>query len=114
MRSILAAAFLAFLALGCGEADKFSGMRPDEGAFVEIPGWPALPAGVAGYNLYMAKKAEGPWEKVNDAPITGGRTRINHLDDGLEYCFRLTSVTSSGLEGKPSAVFKKKAAAPKK
>src|SRR5689334_24243508 len=52
----------------------------------------SLPKGVVGYNLYLSAKAEGPWEKINTTPITGGRTLVPYLEPGAEYYFYLTSV----------------------
>ncbi len=106
---VLACVPLALLALAaCNKPNKFAPMR-DMGAVVEFPSFPAPPKGVAGYNLYMAGKAAGPWEKMNDAPINGGRLMIPHLEEGKEYLFRMTSVGFNGAESKPGGVLKKKA-----
>jgi hypothetical protein len=109
MRNIfISLLFIATLA-ACASGDKFSAMRQDLGGKVEIPGWPALPKGVVGYNLYLAEKPEGPWEKINGSPISGGKTMVPYLEPGREYSFYLTSVRSDGVESKPSAPFKRKA-----
>lgn len=100
--------FIAGLS-ACASGTKFSAMSQELGGKVEIPGWPARPQGVAGYNLYLASKPDGPWEKINSAPITGGRTMVPYLEPGHEYSFYLTSVRADGLESKPSVPFKRKA-----
>jgi hypothetical protein len=112
MRQTLLTALLLSALLGCASGDKYSTMRPEYGGQVEFPGWPALAQGVVGYNLYLAPKAEGPWEKINEAPIKGGRTLVPYLEPNVEYFFRLTSVSSSGAESKPGAPFKRKASPP--
>jgi hypothetical protein len=114
MRKLFFMLCLLGLAAGCAQSNKYSAMRPEYGGQVEFPQWPALPQGAAGYNLYMAAKAEGPWEKITDIPITGGRMLVPYLDPGKEYFFRLTSVAKGGAESRPGQAFKRKAvAAPK-
>src|SRR5258708_1554259 len=106
---------LVLLALGfsagCSEANKFSAMRPEYVGQVDLPAWPPLPKGVAGYNLYLAPKADGPWEKINDIPITGGKMMVPYLEPGTDYFFRLTSVSAKGAESRPGGAFKRKAVA---
>jgi hypothetical protein len=102
---------LMALAAGCTRPDKFTVMKSDYRGRVELASWPALAKGVAGYNLYLAPKADGPWERINDQPITGGHMMVPYLEPGVEYCFRLTSVSSAGVESRPGGVFKRKATA---
>jgi hypothetical protein len=93
---------------GCGTKQPFGTLAPDYGAVVEFQRWPALARGVVGYNLYMAASDKGPWDKVNDIPVTG-HLFVPHLDDGKEYYFRYTAVGSKGKESAPTAAFKRKA-----
>ena len=109
MRGLIFFACILLFLPACGEGGKYSAMRPEFGGAVEFPGWPALPKGVAGYNLYLAPKPEGPWEKINDTPLGGGRMMVPYLEPGREYCFRLTAVTPSGKESAPGGILKKKA-----
>ncbi len=108
---------IAFLGLGlallasCSSAGKFSASKPDYRGYVEFGSWPALSRGVAGYNLYMAKESNADFDKINDLPITGGKTMIPYLDPGHTYYFKLTSVGINGMESKPGAVFKRAALA---
>ena len=97
------------LVWGCSEANKFSAMHPQYKGKVDFPTWPPLQKGVAGYNLYLAPKVEGPWEKINDLLITGGKMMVPYLEPGTEYYFRLTSVGANGRESRPGGAFKRKA-----
>jgi len=114
MQKILALGLALALFAGCSEGTKYSAMRPEYGGQAEFPTWPPLQKGVAGYNLYLAPKPEGPWEKINDFPITGGRMLVPYLQPGTDYYFRLTSVSSSGKESRPGGAFKRRAVASKK
>jgi hypothetical protein len=114
MRRMILAVLVMGLAAGCSEANKFSAMHPEYKGQVDFPTWPPLQKGVAGYNLYLAPKAAGPWEKINDLPITGGRMMVPYLEPGTEYFFRLTSVSSNGRESRPGGAFKRKATSSKK
>jgi hypothetical protein len=109
MRKIALGALLLGALLGCGKAGKFSGGERNFGAVVEFARWPAIPKGVAGYNLYMAQSSDGKFDKVNDSPITGGDIIVPDLVQGQNYFFKMTAVSSSGLEGKPGGVFTRKA-----
>jgi hypothetical protein len=102
------------LACACSEGGKYSAMRPEYGGQAEFPSWPALQKGVVGYNLYLAQVANGPWEKINETPITGGRMMVPYLEPDREYFFRLTSVAANGAESRPGGAFKRKAIASKK
>jgi hypothetical protein len=106
---VLAALVLGFFA-GCSEGNKYSAMRPEYGGAVEFPTWPPLAKSVAGYNLYLAPKPDGPWEKINDTPITGGKMMVPYLQPGQDYYFRLTSVGKNGMESRPGGAFKRRAA----
>lgn len=111
MRTLVLAALVLGFAAGCSEGNKFSAMHSEYGGVVDFPTWPALAKGVAGYNLYLAPKDAGPWEKINDLPITGGRMLVPYLQPDVEYYFRLTSVSASGAESRPGGAFKRKAVA---
>src|SRR4051812_26010505 len=114
MRNLMLAAAAALLFTACSPSTKYSAMHPEYGGQVEVPSWPALAKGVAGYTLSLAPAAAGPWEKINDFPITGGRMMVPYLEPDKEYFFRLTSVSSSGAESRPGGAFKRKAVASKK
>ncbi len=97
----------------CGGADKFRNSKGLLGV-VELGPFPKQAAGVGGYNLYMAKQADGEFEKINDQAVTGGsKIMVPMLLPGKEYYFRMTSVSSRdpSRESVPSAVFKRKAKA---
>lgn len=113
MKKIFLAAAALLIFSACSEGNKYSAMRPEYGGQAEFPSWPALQKGVAGYNLYIAQAAAGPWEKINDSPITGGRMMVPYLEPGREYFFRLTSVNAAGVESRPGGAFKRKAVASK-
>jgi hypothetical protein len=114
MRTLAMAALVIGLLVGCTEGNRYSAMKPEYGGQVELPTWPPLAKGVAGYNLYLAPQASGPWEKINDTPITGGHMLVPYLQPNTDYYFRLTSVSPSGLESRPGAAFKRRAVAAKK
>lgn len=114
MRLFVMAAVVAGLSFGCGEAGKYSMMKPEYGGQVEFPTWPPLAKGVVGYNLYVAPAAAGPWEKINDSPIAGGRMMVPYLEPDKEYFFRLTSTNDKGQESRPGGAFKRKATAKSK
>jgi hypothetical protein len=110
--SLLALAPLA-MAPSCSGADKFRNQSNLMGV-VELGPFPKQSPGVGGYNLYFAKKADGPFEKINEEPVAGGtRLMVPMLDPGTEYFFRMTSVSArdSSKESAPGQVFKRKAAA---
>ena len=111
MRLLILAALALSLGPGCAEGGKYSMMKPEYGGQVEFPTWPPLQKGVAGYNLYVAPAAAGPWEKINDFPITGGRMMVPYLEADKEYFFRLTSTNDKGQESRPGGAFKRKAVA---
>lgn len=104
---------MAGITAGCGKGNKFS-MANDFRGVVEIAAWPKLSPGVAGYNLYMSEEQNGKFEKINDLPITGGKTMIPYLDPGRDYWFKLTSVGTKGGESKPGGAWKRKAVEGKK
>ena len=43
------------------------------------------------------RKRGGPREKVNDYPITGECTTLDHVDEGNEYKFCVAAVTQPGV-----------------
>lgn len=101
------------IAPSCGGADLYRKNRNLMGV-VELGPFPALPQGVGGYNLYLATKADGPFEKINPQPVLGGsRLMVPYLNPGQEYYFRMTSVASKdpSRESPPGQVFKRTAAA---
>jgi hypothetical protein len=114
MRKLFLAAALMAVIAGCSEGGKYSAMKPEYGGEVLFPTWPPLAKGVAGYNLYLASQAAGPWEKINDSPITGGHMLVPYLQPNTDYYFHLTSVGTNGLESRPGASFKRRAVAAKK
>lgn len=108
LRTLTLLVALSLLASACDKSgNKFAMMKPDQGGIIEFPKWPPLAKGVAGYNLYIAEKAAGPFEKLNEEPITGGTMMVPHLKYGTEYCFYLTSQGENGVESKPGGVFKR-------
>jgi hypothetical protein len=107
-KAIGLALLLAMASFGCG-GGKFSGAGQNFVAVVEFAQWPPLPAGVIGYNLYMAERPDGKFEKVNDQPISGGRMVIPNLESGQDYYFKMSSVGKSGQEGRQGGAFKRKA-----
>jgi len=58
---------------------------------------PALDGGspIKGY-LLEKKKPGGDWEKVSDAPIFGESAKVDNLDPGEEYEFRVAAITDVG------------------
>lgn len=111
MRKIFLALALLPLLYACASGSKYSAMRPEYGGQVEFPQWPALQAGVKGYNLYLSANGKDTWEKINDTPISGGKMMVPYLEPGVEYYFRLTSVNEKGQESRPGGAFKRKAVA---
>lgn len=109
-KALLAIALLPLLS-ACASGSKYSAMKPEFGGQVEFPKWPALQAGVIGYNLYISTSGRDPWEKITDTPIKGGNTMVPYLEPGVEYYFRLTSVNDKGQESRPGGAFKRKAVA---
>lgn len=108
MRLILAFCCLSLLATACDKnGNKFAMMSPDNGGVLEFPKWPPLGKGVAGYNLYVAEAQKGPFEKINEEPITGGTMMVPHLKYGTDYYFYLTSQGENGVESRPGGVFKR-------
>lgn len=100
------------MASSCSGGDKFRNQRNLLGV-VELGPFPKQAAGVGGYNLYFAEKAEGPFEKINQEPVLGAtRLMVPMLDPGRDYYFRMTSVSArdTSRESAPGQVFKRKAA----
>jgi hypothetical protein len=100
------------MAPSCSGADRFRNQKNLLGV-VELGPFPKQAAGVGGYNLYFAEKAEGPFEKINQEPVLGQtRLMVPYLDPGKDYFFRMTSVSArdSSKESAPGQVFKRQAA----
>jgi hypothetical protein len=112
--------FIAFAFLGllpftlgvsCSNADKFRTGANLMGV-VQMGPFPKLAPKVGGYNLYIAKSKDGPFDKINDEPILGGaRLMVPYLDPGKDYYFRMTSVSAKdpSRESAPGQVFKRTA-----
>jgi hypothetical protein len=111
----LAALLVAPLLMGvsCADGDKYRNGKNLLGV-VELGPFPKQAAGVGGYNLYIAKAKDGPFERINDQPVLGlTRLMVPYLTPGQDYYFRMTSVSSRDLnkESAPGQVFVRKAAA---
>ena len=112
---LLSALLVAPLLMGgsCADGDKFRNSKNLLGV-VELGPFPKQAAGVGGYNLYIAKAKDGPFDKINDQPVLGyTRLMVPYLDPGKAYYFRMTSVSSrdANKESAPGQVFLRKAAA---
>lgn len=110
---LLSALLAAPLLMGgsCVEGDKFRSGQNLLGV-VELGPFPRQPVGVGGYNLYIAKSKDGPFEKINDQPVLGySRLMVPYLNPGQAYYFRMTSVSSRDVtrESAPGQVFVRKA-----
>ncbi|MCX6395309.1 MAG: fibronectin type III domain-containing protein [Propionibacteriales bacterium] len=77
---------------------------PVPGGLLVTPGnhsaqlsWNPVVAGdLAGYNVYQAPSASGPWSKVNGSLISGSTTyQATSLTNGTEYFFAVTSVDTN-------------------
>lgn len=104
--------------LGGATCDKGNAYRSQKDylGVVELGPFPKQSAGVAGYNLYMADKKDGNFERINDTPVVGGaKLMVPMLNPGQDYYFRMTSVSQKDLskESVPGAVFKRTAGAKK-
>jgi hypothetical protein len=114
LKWILAALLLAqpFLMGGsCAEGDKFRTGKDLLGV-VALGPFPKQPAGVGGYNLYIAKAQAGPWERINDQPVLGfTRLMVPYLTPDQTYYFRMSSVSARdpNKEGPPGQTFSRKA-----
>jgi hypothetical protein len=100
------------LGQSCSGTDRYRKSQNLMGV-VELGPFPKMAAGVGGYNLYIAKAMDGPFEKINDTPVLGGtRLMVPYLDPGKDYYFRMTSVSSrdKSKESPPGQVFKRQAA----
>ncbi len=88
----------------CTSASVAEKMYEKNGVFLSIPptqksknsisGNILLP--VSGYQIWKKKKG-GPWEKVNDYPVTGTNYTVQPLDEGEEYEFKVAAVTDAGV-----------------
>jgi len=56
---------------------------------------------VSGYNLYRSSTPDGPYTRINTAPITETTTIDTTPPDGTSY-YVLTSLDTDGLESVPS------------
>ena len=66
-----------------------------------------------GYQLEK-KTPGGDWEKVGDAPIFGESTKVDGLDPGQEYEFRVAAITDAGPGDQSLASAAVKAEKPKR
>ena len=99
------------LGASCSNGNKFRSGANLMGV-VQMGPFPKLAPKVGGYNLYIAKTKDGPFDKINDEPIVGGaRLMVPYLDPGKDYFFRMTSVSASdsSRESAPGQVFKRTA-----
>ena len=61
--------------------------------------WSAVSAGdLAGYNVYQATSADGPWVKVTSSPIMATSRDVTGLTDGAKYWFAVASVDTTDNE----------------
>jgi hypothetical protein len=106
---ILIALLSAPLLMGvsCADGDKYRTGKNLLGV-VKLGPFPKQSAGVGGYNLYIAKAKEGPFEKINEVPVLGLTSlMVPQLNPGQNYYFRMTSVgvKDPSKESAPGAVF---------
>ena len=97
----------------CDKKDAFRSQKDYLGV-VELGPFPKQGPGVGGYNLYMADKKDGNFERINDTPVLGySKLMVPMLNPGQDYYFRMTSVSQKDLskESVPGAVFKRAAVA---
>jgi hypothetical protein len=59
---------------------------------------------LAGYRVYMATAADGPWTLLTAEPVASSAYRAEGLTNGTEYFFRVTAVDTAGNESPPSEV----------
>jgi hypothetical protein len=95
----------------CADGDKYRTSKNLLGV-VELGPFPKQGPGVGGYNLYISKSKDGPFDKINDQPVLGyTRLMVPYLDPDKAYYFRMTSVSSRDVnkESAPGQVFVRKA-----
>ena len=99
MSKCLFAAVLLLLVTSCKTV-------PRDG-YVELKGWPVPTGKVAGYNIYMAEKSGGDFEKITLQPINGLKVKVDHLEPNKKYYFRMTQVSFDDppRESQPSKVW---------
>lgn len=66
-------------------------------------GWGAVP-GVAGYNVYRAASASGPWSRANATPLSATSYTATGLQGGTTYHFTVRAVDAAGTESANSNV----------
>jgi fibronectin type 3 domain-containing protein len=75
-------------------------VQPMDGA-VNLTWRPASSGDVVGYNLYVKKPGSTNLALVNKRPINDTTVKLNHLFNGQNYSFALTSVSAAGRESSP-------------
>ena len=69
-------------------------------------------ADLAGYRVYVATAAGGPWTLLTADPIAPSAYQAQGLTNGTQYFFRVTAVDVAGNESAPSGVVSATPAAP--
>ena len=78
--------------------------RPADQGDALIVSWNAnSEADLAGYDLYRATNAAGPWTQVNSARITATSYTDTGLTRGVTYYYYVTAVDTNANESAPSA-----------
>jgi fibronectin type 3 domain-containing protein len=60
--------------------------------------WKASSSGVAGYNVYRATQAAGPFARINSNPDTATVYTDSSVASGQTYYYATTAVDSTGVE----------------
>jgi fibronectin type 3 domain-containing protein len=64
--------------------------------------WQSASSGIAGYNIYRAAAATGPYTKLNSVPHPSATFTDSTVEGGMTYFYMATAVNKHGRESKYS------------
>lgn len=60
--------------------------------------WTASASAVVGYNVYRATSQNGPFTRLNAAPVTATQYRDSKVTAGATYYYATTAINAQGVE----------------